>query len=139
MSSNGHGNNPTWVVILVALIGAAGLIIASLITSSRNNPETQPITTPLSTKNVPGTPEEAADLFGGPSSTEWTPCRDEPNCWMFALPGSNYTVSVPENCVNEDGSIHGWRLNGGYPEKPDSTRGTIRIWNDLEAATIRCK
>ncbi|MBK7219718.1 MAG: hypothetical protein IPH95_22315 [Candidatus Promineofilum sp.] len=139
MTSNNQRNSSPWVAILVAIIGALRLIIAAMIpTLLRHNSPSQS-TTPLLTENIPRTPEEAAELFNGPPSSDWAKCRDEFNCWMFEVPGSSFMISVPESCVDTDGSIDGWRRNGGYPGEPDSRQGTVRIWNDLEAATIRCK
>ncbi|WP_448543784.1 endo-1,4-beta-xylanase [Roseiflexus sp.] len=45
---------------------------------------------------------------------------------------------VPANCLRPDGSIDSWRYGGGYGGPPDEIQGTIRIWNNIEAATIRC-
>ena len=93
--------------------------------------------TPSTSK--PATPEEAAALFGGPPASEWKPCPGEPvGCWTFSLPGTSYRVSVPEQCLRPDGSIDGWRYGGGYPSAPDAIEGNVRIWETLEAATIRC-
>jgi len=87
----------------------------------------------------PTTPEEAAALFGGPPAREWKPCPEEPvGCWTFSLLGTSYRVSVPEQCLRADGSIDGWRYGGGYAGDPDNIENSIRIWETLEAATIRC-
>jgi len=89
--------------------------------------------------HIPKSPEEAAALFGGPPANAWKQCPGEPlGCWTFALPGSSYRLSVPANCLRPDGSIDSWRYGGGYGGPPDEIQGTIRIWNNIEAATIRC-
>lgn len=134
---------PTPVILIVTAtvqqsVAQPTATVQQIIQQSTSQP-VPPSTAVLSTGKIPGTPDEAAALFGGPPANQWAPCPEESGCWMFALPGSSYTVSVPENCINVDGSIHGWRRNGGYPEEPDSVQGTRRIWNDLEAATIRCR
>jgi hypothetical protein len=88
---------------------------------------------------IPKSPEEAAALFGGPPASAWKQCPGEPlGCWTFALPGTSYRLSVPENCLRPDGSIDSWRYGGGYGGAPDEIQGTTRIWNNIEAATIRC-
>lgn len=88
---------------------------------------------------IPKSPEEAAALFGGPPASAWKQCPGEPlGCWTFALPGTSYRLSVPENCLRADGSIDSWRYGGGYGGAPDEIQGKTRIWNNIEAATIRC-
>ena len=88
---------------------------------------------------IPKTPEEAAALFGGPPASAWKQCPGEPlGCWTFALPGTSYRLTVPENCLRPDGLIDSWRYGGGYGGAPDEIQGTTRIWNNIEAATIRC-
>ncbi|GIV87164.1 MAG: hypothetical protein KatS3mg054_1193 [Chloroflexus sp.] len=88
---------------------------------------------------IPKSPEEAAALFGGPPASAWKQCPGEPlGCWTFALPRTSYRLTVPENCLRPDGSIDSWRYGGGYGGAPDEIQGTTRIWNNIEAATIRC-
>lgn len=88
----------------------------------------------------PVTPEQAAFIFGGPPASDWKLCpRESGSCWMFEYTGTSRRVSVPENCLRQDGSIDGWRHNGGFPGEPDSIQGSVRLWNALEGATIRCR
>jgi len=108
--------------------------------SPTNQPPTQQIISPTQiSKTIPQSASEAANLFGGPPANNWQACPQENNCWMFSLPNNSFQISVPEYCLNANGSIDGWRYHGGYPEQPDSIEGTIRIWNSLEAAVIRCR
>ncbi|MEM4203973.1 MAG: hypothetical protein QXS54_07890 [Candidatus Methanomethylicaceae archaeon] len=100
---------------------------------------TQTIASQSSGGYIPKSPEEAAALFGGPPASAWKQCPGEPlGCWTFALPGASFQIKVPENCLRPDGSIDGWRYEGGYPGMPDEIQGTIRIWKSLAGATIRC-
>jgi len=104
------------------------------------SPTKTPDWNPAVTRSYPGTAEEAVALLGGPPASEWKPCSGEPEgCWTFAVPGGSYHVTVPENCLRPDGSIDGWRYDGGYPGLPDDVEGTTRIWNSLAGATIRCR
>ncbi len=101
---------------------------------------TQQLISPTKTsRTIPQSANDAAIFFGGPSTNDWQACPQENNCWMFSLPNNSFKISVPEYCLNANGSIDGWRYHGGYPEQPDAVEGTIRIWNSLEAAVIRCR
>jgi hypothetical protein len=98
----------------------------------------QPILPAVSTNLIPQTASDAANLFGGPPASEWRMCPQETHCWTFSLPNRSFKISVPEYCLDANGSIDGWRYHGGYPNQPDAIEGTTRIWNTLEGATIRC-
>lgn len=134
---------------LFASIGAAGGFViggffgASLMQQSPQVPPLSPTQQPFPqtiSGYIPGSSEEAAILFGGPPAEAWKQCPGEPiNCWTFSLPGTSYRLSVPENCLRPDGSIDGWKYQGGYPGQPDETQGTTKIWNSIGAATIRCR
>lgn len=124
-----------------------GAAIPTTSQGANSNPTTQPPVAVQPTTSgddvggyIPMSPEEAASLFGGPPAKVWKQCPGEPlgACWIFALPGTAFRLTVPRNCLRPDGSIDGWRYLGGNPGPPDSIQGTTRIWNSLEAASIRC-
>jgi hypothetical protein len=98
-----------------------------------DGPETNVIT-------IPRSRDEAAKLFGGPPAGDWEPCPEpDRGCWHFVDAGESYTVRVQQYCLRDDGSIDGWRLRGGHPERPDGMAGEFSTWYGLEAATIRCR